>query len=315
MKTRSKDINIFSMSALDLFASALGAFILVSVVLFPYFPNTGDSPERVAEVRAALEAELALEREAHEATKQALARCESDENACGQALARCESDENVCGQALARCESDKNACESELRSVRFPHLDIVIALDVSGSMGEEMRGLRNEIDELAYVLLKLAPSLGIGVIAFGDRYWERPLFSLDIRQIQATSDVEAVKRFTARFTLNMGVGGGGNPDNPEAINLALNEAVDMRWRSQAEKKVIVIVTDNPVYPEEETNTLAMARRFASRDANNNVSTVYAETGSSESNTQAFLNALADAGRGEYVEGGVSMTASILRSLL
>ena len=55
MKTRSKDINIFSMSALDLFASALGAFILVSVVLFPYFPNTGDSEVRVAEVRAQLE--------------------------------------------------------------------------------------------------------------------------------------------------------------------------------------------------------------------------------------------------------------------
>ena len=45
MKTRSKEINIFSMSALDLFASALGAFILMTVILLPYFPNTGDSPE------------------------------------------------------------------------------------------------------------------------------------------------------------------------------------------------------------------------------------------------------------------------------
>ena len=54
MRSRSREINIFSMSALDLFASALGAFILIAVVLFPYFPNTGDSPERVAEVRAQL---------------------------------------------------------------------------------------------------------------------------------------------------------------------------------------------------------------------------------------------------------------------
>ena len=29
------------MSALDLFASALGAFILIAIVIFPYFPNTG----------------------------------------------------------------------------------------------------------------------------------------------------------------------------------------------------------------------------------------------------------------------------------
>ena len=42
------------MSALDLFASALGAFILITLVLFPYFPNTGDSQERVDEVKAQL---------------------------------------------------------------------------------------------------------------------------------------------------------------------------------------------------------------------------------------------------------------------
>ena len=41
MKRRNREINIFSMSALDLFASALGAFILLAIVIFPYFPNIG----------------------------------------------------------------------------------------------------------------------------------------------------------------------------------------------------------------------------------------------------------------------------------
>ena len=45
MKSRSRELNIFSMSALDLFASAMGAFILIAFVLFPYFPNTGDAAE------------------------------------------------------------------------------------------------------------------------------------------------------------------------------------------------------------------------------------------------------------------------------
>ena len=58
MKSRNRELNIFSMSALDLFASAMGAFILIAFVLFPYFPNTGDSAERVAEVRAQLESQL-----------------------------------------------------------------------------------------------------------------------------------------------------------------------------------------------------------------------------------------------------------------
>lgn len=39
MRRRNREISIFSMSALDLFASALGAFILLTIVIFPYFPN------------------------------------------------------------------------------------------------------------------------------------------------------------------------------------------------------------------------------------------------------------------------------------
>ena len=40
MKARSRALNIFSMSALDLFASALGAFILLAVIALPFFANT-----------------------------------------------------------------------------------------------------------------------------------------------------------------------------------------------------------------------------------------------------------------------------------
>jgi len=58
MKKISREINIFSMSALDLFASALGAFILLGVLLLPYFPNTGDSQERVDEIRALLQEQM-----------------------------------------------------------------------------------------------------------------------------------------------------------------------------------------------------------------------------------------------------------------
>ena len=53
MKRKSRELSIFSMSALDLFASALGAFILISVVMFPYFPNTGTADQR--DLEAALE--------------------------------------------------------------------------------------------------------------------------------------------------------------------------------------------------------------------------------------------------------------------
>ena len=44
MKPTRREASIFSVSAIDLFASALGAFVVVAFVLLPYFPNTGDAP-------------------------------------------------------------------------------------------------------------------------------------------------------------------------------------------------------------------------------------------------------------------------------
>ena len=37
------------MSALDLFASGMGAFILLAIMALPFFPNTGSAPELVPE--------------------------------------------------------------------------------------------------------------------------------------------------------------------------------------------------------------------------------------------------------------------------
>ena len=55
MKKSNRELNIFSMSTLDLFASAMGAFILITLVLFPYVLNTGDSEDQVAQVKAQFE--------------------------------------------------------------------------------------------------------------------------------------------------------------------------------------------------------------------------------------------------------------------
>ncbi|MEL6752674.1 MAG: VWA domain-containing protein [Pseudomonadota bacterium] len=79
MKTRKRDISIFTVSALDLFAAALGAFILIVLILFPYYQRGGTdvsmeeleelvqkrrlaastTQTEMAEIRA-LEAEIAL---------------------------------------------------------------------------------------------------------------------------------------------------------------------------------------------------------------------------------------------------------------
>ena len=65
MRLRSRELSVFSMSALDLFASGMGAFFLVTVMVLPFFPNTGDSGEDVEVVQAALEDAQRQRDEAH----------------------------------------------------------------------------------------------------------------------------------------------------------------------------------------------------------------------------------------------------------
>lgn len=55
MKRLNREINIFSMSALDLFASAMGTFILLTVVLFPYYLKNADIVKTISTLRQELE--------------------------------------------------------------------------------------------------------------------------------------------------------------------------------------------------------------------------------------------------------------------
>ncbi len=115
MKSRSKEVNIFSMSALDLFASALGAFILISVVLFPYFPNTGDSQERVDEVKAQLEQTSAQLEQAGaqlEQTSEQLEHVQGELRAVRGQLGACQTQRRQIQAALDSCEEQKRAAES-----------------------------------------------------------------------------------------------------------------------------------------------------------------------------------------------------------
>ena len=116
MKTRSKEINIFSMSALDLFASALGAFILIAVVLFPYFPNK--SADKIKAQLAAVQAELEKTQSEAQASQAQLSACETQRQQVQAALDACEEQQraSVSQDALGACESRNQQLESNLET-------------------------------------------------------------------------------------------------------------------------------------------------------------------------------------------------------
>ena len=126
MKRRNREVSIFSMSALDLFASALGAFILIAIVMFPYFPNTGTADQRdldaalerlqaeetsnqelqevlreIREAAAAQDAAAAAQREVSEAQAEAAA-AQREVSEAQEALAEGGDRERALEQALER---------------------------------------------------------------------------------------------------------------------------------------------------------------------------------------------------------------------
>lgn len=304
MKLRSREINIFSMSALDLFASAMGAFMLLTIMALPFFPNTGDSPELIAGVRDELErAQVELE----------IAEVE---------LAQTQGE-------LADAEQENIEVSQELVKVKIPDLDIVICLDISGSMSGQIEQLKQQIVDLANVLDSLAPSVGIGVVGFGDRYYDRPLTTFNI---VSTSNIAAIQSFVDELTANMGIGDGENPDLPEALYSSLNQAIGLNWRAESERRYIVVISDAAAYPEYHDNAYDSARTFNSNTSvQHYISTVMsgptiqelrrdnanAERIASMRMAEDFLSQLAASGQGEYVDSrsGQSMLASIIMAIV
>ena len=97
MKRRNRELNIFSMSALDLFASALGAFILITLILFPYYLNVD---------RKILQ-EL-------EETKKSLSQCENRSNALQGQLTECKSEKNALNSQLLQSQQKNATLNSQL---------------------------------------------------------------------------------------------------------------------------------------------------------------------------------------------------------
>ena len=286
MKKRSREINVFSVSALDLFASALGAFILMSLIFMVFFAMTSRDSGVSHEVQTALE------------------RCEANlaSSVDSSALAQCQAE-------LQKAKQAGSALAAQLKEIRIPHLDVVICLDITGSMGDQVESLKQEISALARVLDRLAPSTGIGVVAYGDIRYDRVTH---VQPIVLTTSMASLVNFIDRIELRMGQGSGQNNDSPEALDRALAEAVAMNWRPDSERRYVIIITDAPAYPHKEASAFGRARDF-SRPGNQYVSTVMVGHRGAES----FLRELANSGQGQFVDdvGGQSLIASILLAVL
>ncbi len=170
MRKRSREINIFSVSALDLFASALGAFILMSLIFMVFFSMRAREEGIAAEVFAQCENERALANRALASAEGDLAQCRAEVAASVDAglLAQCESERGGARSELARCRTRVAdsvdaavlaQCEASLAATRENAAELQAQLAQAGAaraqlaeINAELRSCR-ELARLRFVLV------------------------------------------------------------------------------------------------------------------------------------------------------------------
>ncbi|RMH14997.1 MAG: VWA domain-containing protein [Gemmatimonadetes bacterium] len=293
MKRRDRSINVFNMSMLDVISGALGAFLIIMIVLMPYYRKEHiDYRAEIESLRAALAETESLA----EALADATARAEAAERRAEAAEARASRAEASAAEARSRAAAaEARAAEAARKADNALKVDLVFALDVTSSMADELDELRGSVRMITAALKSSAGSLRIGFIAYrdeGDAFVTRRFALTDMSE----GGIDRLQTFVD------GLAAAGGGDAPEAVDQAVIEAIGLSWRGDA-RGILLVIGDAAAHPGDVERTFEAARRFRASGEDRRVSTLY--VGSSTSSHADFFRRLAEAGGGDYQAVGGS----------
>jgi hypothetical protein len=313
-----RSLEVLTISALDLFASALGVFVLMAVLLFPFYlkqpsieADMANARENLADASAALSESRRFAEEAAERQARSQARLDRAIAEYREAEAESAAAERAVADAKSRAdrvEKSKATAAEQLASISIPDLDLVFVMDATGSMRDEIADVQRSLLSIIRVLDRLAPTLHMGFVAFKDRGDEYVTSAFPLRAMDAAS----LQQLQA-FVRTLRAQGGG--DTPEPVGEALGRAVEMSWRRGSMGRILVI-GDAQAHAYDWERALRLATGFhgsaprGSRDRR--VSVIF--TGSNTPGRD-FYGRLAMAGGGDFITHRGRMIESVLLSIL
>ena len=228
-RRRGRNIEVFSMSAIDLFAAAMGAFALLAIILLPYYQNElrEKTPENAIAQLARAAEESSVE------TKEKKKALEIKRSAMAQNVSDIKSDAQELLDKLRAAEQtlqEKQAAPTpppavvipepieeepgplpEPATVSFRFLgmnttadDVVVALDMSRCMGGQEKSINKAVER---IILSLQDNHAVKVVGFqqtdsGAKIRQWPATG-KLRQINAggtkTGAIDFAKGLTRQF--------------------------------------------------------------------------------------------------------------------
>jgi hypothetical protein len=285
-------------------------FVLLLVMLMPYYRKTFEANAEIEAVRVAAAAnvaevpslqEVAASHQA-EAAAAAVEAAALDERAAAleQAIRRAVEPQPV---APARPDPGQQVIEA---------LDLIFVIDTTASMTPVIRELAVSMRGIVRVLQRLVQSVRIGVSAYKDRdtglapVITFPLTPTDPFLPRIVGFVESLETSPV-----------GSRTLEEDVHLGLEAATLMRWRPDA-RQVLVVIGDAAAHAEYQSETFWRARNFVQGDELRTLSALFVNTPSSlEAGNRArpYFQALANAGDGTFNDHTGSMIESVLLSVL
>lgn len=131
MKRIQRTPPTFSISALDLFASSLGTFVLLTIFLFPFYTNEASQQGQIDDLATALEDSQQLEQQCQQQTtqqQQHIVSLTAEQQKLldklnnqvavkvdDKPLKKCQQQRSQKTQQLQRCQQQKRQCEAQLQ--------------------------------------------------------------------------------------------------------------------------------------------------------------------------------------------------------
>jgi Mg-chelatase subunit ChlD len=165
-------------------------------------------------------------------------------------------------------------------------MDLVLVIDATGSMGDEMTYLQSELESILGRLKAESGNLDlrVGIIVYrdeGDDYV--------VRSAPLTGDLASISSMLAE---QQAAGGG---DAPEAVDKAMSAAERMQWRTDA-AKALLLVADAPPHEDAIPATLTAAEKLRSRG----VQIVPVAASGVEENAEYVMRTMAALTQGRYI---------------
>lgn len=125
-------------------------------------------------------------------------------------------------------------------------IELMFVVDVTGSMGDELSYLNNEIADVVNRVVAANPGVQIRLaLLFYRDHTDQEVFSyFDFTDVTNKSGLEAVQ---TTIRAQRATGGG---DTPEAVEDALKMAVEKQWSSGATTKLLFQILDAPPHSKE-----------------------------------------------------------------